>query len=74
MQVISHHEVLSPAVPRALARALRRVAARDGVPVAALIKRLLTDALVAAEEIAITPPPRPRGKRIARIDTGSTGI
>jgi hypothetical protein len=69
MQIVSHHEVLSPAIPRTLARALRRVAARDGVTVSALVKRLLTDALVAADEIQITPTLRPR-KRIARIDTG----
>jgi hypothetical protein len=57
MQVISHHETLSPAIPRALARALRRVASRDGVPVAAVVKRLLTDALVAEGEIEITYAP-----------------
>jgi hypothetical protein len=71
MQIISHHEVLSPGIPRTLARALRRVAARDGVPVSVTIKRLLTDALIAEGEIEVTPTPRPRAKRIARIDTGA---
>ena len=54
------------------ARALRRVAARDDVPVSAVVKKLLEDALVAEGEIEITPTPRPR-KRIARIDTGHSG-
>ena len=52
------------------ARALRRVAARDDVPVSAVVKKLLEDALVAEGEIEITPTPRPR-KRIARIETGA---
>jgi hypothetical protein len=72
MQIISHHEVLLPAIPRTLARALRRVAARDGVTVAAVVKRLLEDALVAEGEIELTP--RPIGndpvKVFSRIDSG----
>lgn len=70
MQIISHHEVLLPAVPRHLVRALRRVAEREGVSVAVVVKRLLTDGLVAEGEIKLTPTPRPRGKRTACIDTG----
>jgi hypothetical protein len=54
MQIVSHHETRSPAIPRTLARALRRVAARDGVPVSVTIKRQLTDALIAEGEIEVT--------------------
>jgi hypothetical protein len=69
MQIISHHEVLSPAIPRTLARAIRRVAQRDGIPVATVVKRLLQDALAAEGEM-----PGPRGNDpvliFTRIDTG----
>jgi len=47
MRIISHHETSDPAIPRTLARALRRVAARDDVPVSAGVKKLLEDPLVA---------------------------
>jgi hypothetical protein len=70
MQIISHHEVLSPAIPRTLARAIRRVAQRDGIPVATVVKRLLQDALAAEGEM-----PGPRGNDpvpiFTRIDTGA---
>jgi hypothetical protein len=67
MQIVSHHEILSPGLPRTLARALRRVAERDGVSVAVVVKRLLTDALVAEGEL-----PRPTGNDpvFSRINTG----
>ena len=72
MQIVSHHEVLSPAIPRTLARAIHRIAERDGISVAAVVKRLLQDALAAEGELELTP--RPIGndpvKVFGRIDTG----
>ena len=45
--VISDHEILSPAIPRHLARVIHRIAEREGISVATVVKRLLQDALAA---------------------------
>jgi hypothetical protein len=55
-----------------MARAIRRVAEREGISPAAVIKRMLWAALVAEGELELTP--RPIGndpvKVFGRIDTG----
>jgi hypothetical protein len=60
MQIVSHHEVLSPAIPRTLTRAIHRIAQRDGIPVATVVKRLLQDALAAEGELELMPRPKPK--------------
>jgi hypothetical protein len=70
MQIVSHHEVLSPAIPRTLTRAIHRIAQRDGIPVATVVKRLLQDALAAEGELELMPRPKPKPKRVfERITT-----
>jgi hypothetical protein len=43
-----------------LARAIHRIAQRDGISVATVVKRLLQDALAAEGELELTPRPKPK--------------
>jgi hypothetical protein len=50
MEVVSSRDTLA-AIPARMARAIRCIAEREGIPVAAFVKRLLQDALAAEGEI-----------------------
>jgi hypothetical protein len=68
MEVVSSRDTLA-AIPAVVARAIRAIAEREGVSPAVVIKRLLTDGLVAEGEL-----PRPAGNDpvpvFTRINTG----
>jgi hypothetical protein len=76
MKVVSHRATLLPAVPAAMARAIRHIADRDGEPVARVVKRLLLAGLAAEGELP--PRPKPAGNDaigvITRINTGSADV
>jgi hypothetical protein len=69
MKVINSRDTLA-AIPAVMARAVRRIAEREGIPAAAVIKRMLRQALIAEGEL-----PRPAGNDpvpiFTRIDTGA---
>jgi hypothetical protein len=70
MEVVSSRDTLA-AIPARMARAIRCIAEREGIPVAAFVKRLLQDALAAEGEIELTTRPRPKPKSVfSRIVTG----
>jgi hypothetical protein len=68
MEVVSSRDTLA-ATPARMARAIRCIAEREGIPVAAFVKRLLQDALAAEGEIELTPRPKPKSV-FSRIVTG----
>jgi hypothetical protein len=68
MEVVSSRDTLA-ATPARMARAIRCIAEREGIPVAAFVKRLLQDALAAEGEIELTTRPRPKSV-FSRIVTG----
>jgi hypothetical protein len=69
MEVKSSRDTLA-AIPAHMARAIRRIAERERIPAAAVIKRMLRQALIAEGEL-----PRPSGNDpvpiFTRIDTGA---
>jgi hypothetical protein len=75
MEVKSSRDTLA-AIPAHMARAIHRIAQRDGIHVATVVKRLLRDASAAEGEIEL--PPRPIGndpiKVFSRIDTGGVEL
>ena len=72
MKIVSSRDTLA-AIPAHMARAIRRVAEREGISPAAVIKRMLWAALVAEGEL-----PRPAGndpvRVFSRINTGSADV
>ena len=59
MEVKSSRDTLA-AIPAHMARAIHRIAQRDGISVATVVKRLSQDALAAEGELALTPKPKPK--------------